>query len=397
MDKKISELDAATALTGTEVAPLVQSGGNVKATIQQITTAVTGATGTNGETVTTDKPRLDLTQTWNAVGTTFTGLKFNATDTASAAASMLASLQVGGTNIFGVRRADFSGTRFNRAVLVLPQNSYTAMLTGGFFSFGVDESSSNVLVEIGTGSGIVFQANSPISWTDSASNAVAGNKDLVLRRDGAADTLAQRRSTNAQTFRIYNTFTDASNYERGKMEWASNVLRIGTENAGTGTARALEFQTDGTTRLAINATGAANFFGSSFLVANTAFGGGQAATLTFGHSTNGASLQSSIRCVLPGDSTSTLDFYTFSTSSTLKLSISGTGLVRFQGTTSSFPALKRDTVRLQARLADDSAFTNIQGKLTTETAYTAGAPTATGYLVLYDSNGTAYKVPAEAL
>jgi hypothetical protein len=49
------------------------------------------------------------------------------------------------------------------------------------------------------------------------------------------------------------------------------------------------------------------------------------------------------------------------------------------------------------RLGDDSAFTAIQGKLTTETAYTAGAPTATGYLVVYDSNGTAYKVPAEAL
>ena len=34
MDKKISQLDAAAALTGTEVAPLVQSGGNVKATTQ---------------------------------------------------------------------------------------------------------------------------------------------------------------------------------------------------------------------------------------------------------------------------------------------------------------------------------------------------------------------------
>ena len=72
-------------------------------------------------------------------------------------------------------------------------------------------------------------------------------------------------------------------------------------------------------------------------------------------------------------------------------------LLGFGGTTSSFPALKRDTTTLQVKLADDSAFTAIQGKLTTETAYTAGAPTATGYLVLYYSAGTAYKVPAEAL
>ena len=62
--------------------------------------------------------------------------------------------------------------------------------------------------------------------------------------------------------------------------------------------------------------------------------------------------------------------------------------------TSSFPALKRSTTSLQARLADDSAFTAIQGKLTTDTAYTAGDPTTTGYLLVYDSTGTAYRVPA---
>jgi hypothetical protein len=37
--------------------------------------------------------------------------------------------------------------------------------------------------------------------------------DAIILR-GAADTIDQRRSTNAQTFRIYNTFTDAANYER---------------------------------------------------------------------------------------------------------------------------------------------------------------------------------------
>jgi hypothetical protein len=32
--------------------------------------------------------------------------------------------------------------------------------------------------------------------------------------------------------------------------------------------------------------------------------------------------------------------------------------------------------------------------LTTDTNFAAGAPTATGYLTLYDGAGTAYKVPA---
>jgi len=79
--------------------------------------------------------------------------------------------------------------------------------------------------------------------------------DLLLHRD-AANTLAQRNGTNAQIYRIYNTYTDASNYERAKIAWSSNVLQIGTEKLGTGAARALELQTDGTTRLTISTTGA---------------------------------------------------------------------------------------------------------------------------------------------
>lgn len=63
--------------------------------------------------------------------------------------------------------------------------------------------------------------------------------DVALSRD-AADILAQRRSTNAQAFRLYNTFTDASNYERYGVRWSSNVLILGTENAGTGTARGMQ-------------------------------------------------------------------------------------------------------------------------------------------------------------
>lgn len=55
----------------------------------------------------------------------------------------------------------------------------------------------------------------------------------------SADILAQRRGTNAQEYHLYNTFTDASNYERGFLKWSANVLEIGTANAGTGANRAL--------------------------------------------------------------------------------------------------------------------------------------------------------------
>ena len=51
------------------------------------------------------KPLSDLTATWNAGGTTFTAVKMNVTDTASASGSALLDLQVGGVSQFKVSKA----------------------------------------------------------------------------------------------------------------------------------------------------------------------------------------------------------------------------------------------------------------------------------------------------
>ena len=54
----------------------------------------------------------DLTDTWNAGGTTFNAIKMNVTDTASAVSSKLVTLQNGGTEHFSVTKAGvgyFSG------------------------------------------------------------------------------------------------------------------------------------------------------------------------------------------------------------------------------------------------------------------------------------------------
>lgn len=63
-------------------------------------TSLTHAAGT----ITTSQPT-SLTQTWNAGGVTFTGILMDVTDTASAAASLLADLQVGGTSQWKVSKA----------------------------------------------------------------------------------------------------------------------------------------------------------------------------------------------------------------------------------------------------------------------------------------------------
>jgi len=383
----------------------------------------------------------DLVDTWNASGTTFTAVKMNVTDTASAAASLLMDLQVGGTSIFAVRRASFSGTKYNRAVVVLPQYSYSSIQTGGFFTIGVDESTPNIALNSASGGGIDFVAGSPLRWRDSTTNATGGVADLILtRRDaanlrlGAADAAApvaqtllvqsvvagttntaganltitgsqgtgtgaggsivfqvapagssgtaqnalvdaltisstrevtfagnmnMRNGANAQTFRVYNT-TDGTNSEFGKIAWSSNVLQIGTEKAGTGAARTMVLQTDGTTRVTLNNSAVIEFTYSQFNL-----GGG-------------ARIHAISNGVLGISNSSNADgsFVFGATASNTKSRLTSSGTT------------------LQVRLGDDSAFASIQGKLTTETAYTAGAPTATGYLVLYDSTGTAYRVPA---
>ena len=68
--------------------------------------------------------------------------------------------------------------------------------------------------------------------------------DILFR---GTNTLEQRNSTNAQTFSIYNTYTDGSNYERGRLWWGSNVLKIEADAAGTGTQRTVRLGTQGTT------------------------------------------------------------------------------------------------------------------------------------------------------
>ena len=317
-------------------------------------------------------PISNLTTTWNNSPTTFTGIKLNVTDTASSVNSLLLDLQVGGVSQFKVSKAG--------ALSAQAGNATTPGFGVGTSGLGVYSRASVRLnfaisgtdsgVEVGPGI-LALASTSTVSWV--SGSLPSSNIDISLTRD-ATGTLAQRNGVNAQTLRVYHTYTDASNYERGKIEWSSNVLRIGTEKAGTGIARALEFQTDGVTRLTISTSGLATFTSNGIFNTTTVSSTG----LYF------AGFGAIIR-IADGVFRIT--------------NAAETNFNRLQlgGETSSFPSLKRDTVRLQARLADDSAFTNIQGKLTTESIFIAGSPVTTGYLVLYDAVGTAYKVPAVAL
>lgn len=67
--------------------------------------------------------------------------------------------------------------------------------------------------------------------------------------------LAQRRTSSPQEFRIYNTFTDSTNYERASFKWDTNVFEINVEEGGTGTVRTLQFQIDDADIMRIQSNG----------------------------------------------------------------------------------------------------------------------------------------------
>lgn len=65
----------------------------------------------------------DLTDTWNAGGTTFYGIRLNVTNSASAAGSKLISLQVGGSELFGVDKDGRVGVGTSSPSCLLDVNS----------------------------------------------------------------------------------------------------------------------------------------------------------------------------------------------------------------------------------------------------------------------------------
>jgi hypothetical protein len=78
---------------------------------------------------------------------------------------------------------------------------------------------------------VTLRQSVTLAWSSGAN--INSGADLSISRD-AGDTLAQRRGTNAQTFRCYGTYTDASNYVRAALSSTSTAVTLAAETAGTG-------------------------------------------------------------------------------------------------------------------------------------------------------------------
>jgi hypothetical protein len=318
----------------------------------------------------------------------------------------------------------------------------------------------------GAGGSLIFQV-APAGSSGSAQNALAMQFQVngsggVTGQDGAtANTLALRNGTAAQRFNVYNTWTSSTNYETFKIDWitTANTVLVGTEKgSGGGTARALAFQTDGTTRLTIGTTGFNTVF-SQTVQLNGARGvdiNGNVATIGY----NGIGLSDSLSFTIgyrngyPVDSaTGTISIagnsaYSLASSNITGGNITlsagngasgsagvanggnilldggqgyGTGvtgrlvigstratLTAFGGITSSFPALKRSSTTLQVRLADDSANAPLESASVKTDAPAGGtsgtwklgvaatvSPTSPNRTIEVDIGGTIYYIAAK--
>lgn len=229
-----------------------------------------------------------------------------------------------------------------------------------------------------SGSGITLAAeggtNESLILAGKGTGGVAiGASDVVLQRD-AANTLAQRNSTNAQTLRVYSTYTDASNYRRGVIKDVSGSIVFGLESAGSGAGAQtlyfynyqngpIVFGTNGGDRWTINTSG-------HFLAAtdNTYDIGANGATRPRAIYVGTNGVTNAGNYIGSGDvRAGTSNYFYWLSRSTLGSPSDGVvtlyngaltdfSRLQFGGTTSSFPSLKRSSAALETKLADDSAY-----------------------------------------
>ena len=385
----ISGLTAsASNLAATDVTPVVQTTGvgPVKMTGLQIAGGLLGSTALTGATVTTSQPVLNLSQTWNASGVTFTGLKFNATDTASASGSLLLDLQVGGSSKLYVNKA---GDIYTNGAQITRYVDASRLDIGGSFTNGIIYASATTLGIGANSASAVVSTGFLGSAQFRAYKYVIGNgtSDLFLTRGNTATLQlgdADAAAPVAQTFKVQSVVAGTSNTA------GTNFTIQGSQGTGTGAGGSIIFQvapagSSGSSQNAYstaltiasdrNATFANSVNAVFFNCSNTYLG--NAIDVTGNIVTNGSKyLGSSGRYFFYSLSDGVVEICGASLTGT------GFGRLQFGGTTSSFPALKRVSANLQVIAADNTASAGfIVGNQALATAATDGflyIPTCAG-------------------
>ncbi len=202
----VARTDAANTFTGVQTMTSPAITGPVTMTEVAGSSALT----LTGATQTTNFPVLSATQTWNASGTTFTAAVVNVTNTASAAASMLLDLQVGGTSVFKIIKSNH-------------------IVTAG-----------DLQINPGAGGDFARYTFSSSAFTLISTCAIDWNSDVWLGRPGVAATLQLGQDVNgaavSQTIQACNGIT-------GTDKTGGNFTVASGKGTGAGAVSSLIFST----------------------------------------------------------------------------------------------------------------------------------------------------------
>jgi len=195
---------------------------------QTVATTLLGSTSLTGDTLTASAPVLNLTQTWNNAATTFTGIKFNVTDSGSTSASLLIDIQNGGSSKFNIDKVGQVSIPYGAAINSNYINSagystgtYGNELSGLYQTKMFMQGSGSVGFSAGTGGG--------------------GNPtlDTILTRKAAANLrfgAADAASPVAQTLSVQSVVAGTSNTA------GATFTITGSQGTGSGAGGSIIFQ-----------------------------------------------------------------------------------------------------------------------------------------------------------
>lgn len=203
----------------------------------------------------------NLAATWNSAGTTFNAIKMNVTDTASAAASLLLDLQVGGTSQFRVSK----GGRITAQTLTIGLGGQTA---------------------VATNTALGFQALNSASLTG-ADNVGVGHSALLSTTTGFENTAVGSSA-------LANTSTGAANSAFGLYALLSNIA--GNNNSALGRGALLFFNTSNNVAVGVTALRGSTTVANNTASNCTALGTSALFSLTTGNANNALGMEALYSC-----------------------------------------------------------------------------------------------------
>lgn len=238
-DKTNTALTAAAVFAATDVLYAAVGANSRKVTGTVLAAFLATATLAAG-TLTTSQP-LTLTQTWNAGAVTFSGLKVNITDTASASPSSLLDLQRNSTSLFSVGNDGNLRLGATTAFIINTNSTgsivYSAGATGGTEHLW---QSSGVNTLLSTSSMLRLASAIAFGWNSLGDANSGSSLDVALLRRASASLqlgTADAAAPIAQTFGVQGVVAGTANTAGALFTIA------GSQGTGSAAGGDIAFQT----------------------------------------------------------------------------------------------------------------------------------------------------------